>query len=813
MLHFILSLLAPGEKIPRDATQFSLEHEGLSWGWAFFAFVGLVALTVWSYRKFAPTLGYFTRPGLIILRSILLALLLFLLVRPVLLITVDETVRRPLLVLLDTTQSMGLVDHRGHPEDIVRAAIAKGLVDPAGGLKQTVSSDAQNSVQALSRRDLLEALAANPKLNLWPRLNEHANLVFYGFGRKIGELGELAPPKGGKLTPEESASFFHALKYDDNLTAIGDSLRELLDEERGQPNSGVLLITDGANNTGSSPLEAAEIAKEDEVPLFIYGVGVTSPQDIMVAGLDAPQVANVKEKLTVTAHIRAQSMLGRKGTIQLKANGKIVDEEPIEFRADGEQEVQLSYIPDVMGEADLEAYVPPLPEEAVKDNNSAKATVRIADNKIKVLVVEEQPNWDFQYLIQMLQRDRRIKLKVDLIKGDPESTTDPNSPFIDKLPDDKETLSSNDLVVIGDVDPADLGPARMKILSDWVSNLGGGIIFQAGPQSDPNAYRGTPLEPMLPIETQGKTADRYDNPVKLSLTPAGEDSILTISQDPQKNLALWGGFPGVHWTAWVGKARPGARVLLTDPTASRSTEQGPMPVIAQQDYGRGQSLYVGFRETYRWRSHQGESFYTQIWGQMIQALTSAHVIGASAMTQLQTDKPSYFTGDKVRISGRLFQSGMVPMTDAEVPGILIFTPDPTANQPAPIQQTKELRLESVPDQAGEYRVETTASDAGSYSYSTARDPKVILKWKVLQPHVELSDIAMNEKLLRGMAAAAGGHFLREEDLNGLPALMTSQSSGTITFKRIPLAFAPALLALIIIVACLEWLWRRKLELK
>ena len=290
----------------------------------------------------------------------LFALLLFLLVRPVLLITVEEGVRRPLLVLLDNTQSIGLVDHRGQPDDLVRAGIAKGLLNPAGGLKQTLSSDQQASVQAMSRKDLLEALASNPKLNLWPRLQDRASLIFYSFGRKLGELGELAPPKGTKLTPEESASFFHGVHYDENLTALGDGLRELLDEQRGQPSSGILLITDGASNTGSSPVEAAAIAKEDEMPLFIYGVGMTSPQDIMVASIDAPQVSNVKEKLTVTVHLRAQSMLGRKATIQLKANDKVVDEEPIEFRADGEQEVKLSYTPDVVGEADLEAYVPPL---------------------------------------------------------------------------------------------------------------------------------------------------------------------------------------------------------------------------------------------------------------------------------------------------------------------------------------------------------------------------------------------------------------------------------------------------------------------
>jgi uncharacterized membrane protein len=814
MLRTLLYFLAPGEKLPPGATQFSLGYDGLSWGWAFFTFVILVAGVAWSYRHFAPAVSRLARLGLILLRSVLLGLLLLLLVRPFLLITVEESIRRPLLVLLDSTQSMGLLDRRSNPDDLARAALAKGLIDPAGGLKQAIPEGEQNGIKEITRRDLLEAVAANAKLNLWPRLQANANLVFYGFGQKLVQLGELAPPEGADLTPDESASFFHALHYDDDLTAVGDGLRDLLDQQRGQPLSGVLLITDGASNAGSSPVEAAAIARQDGVPLFIYGVGITSPRDIMVAELDAPQVSNVKEKLNVTVRIRAQSMIGRKATVQLKANGKIVDEEPLDFRADGEQEIALSYTPDEVGVSDLEAYVPPLPEEAVKDNNSATAQVRIVDDKLKVLLVETEPSWDFQYLLAMMQRDRRIKLKCVLLKGDAGLSTEPDSPFLDRIPDDKETLFANDLVIIGDVDPADLGDARMKLLSEWVSKMGGGLLFHAGPNFDPAAYHDTPLEPILPVEMGTKTADRYDDAVQLKLTPAGETSpIMTLSQDPQENLALWGGFPGVHWTAWVDKARPGAQVLLVDPTPARASQEGPMPVMAMQSYGLGQSFYIGFDETYRWRSKVGEKYYTQIWSQIIQALTAQHTAGASALTQLKTDRASYFTGDKIKISGRIFQAGFTPLTDAEVAGTLAFTPEAKAGQPPPVAQTKELRLQAIPDRPGEYRGEVTAQVPGNYSYSTARDPAVTVKFSVAEPRVEMADIAMNEKLLRAMATASGGQFLREEDLYKLPDLVVSKSAGAVSFKKIPLAFAPVLLALMILAGCAEWLWRRKLELK
>ncbi len=746
------------------------------------------------------------------MRCLLIALLLLVLVRPILLVTLEQTVRRPLLVLLDQTQSMTLADQRSNPDDLVRAGIATGELDPAGGLKQSPPTDGK--LKATIRRDLLEALAANSKLNLWPRLNRRSGLQFFGFGRKLAPLGELAGPENSPLTPDESAAFFHSLTFDQDLTAIGDGLRDLLDQQRGQPLTGILLITDGANNSGSSPIEAAAIAKEDGVPLYIYGIGISSPKDILVASLDAPQVSNVKEKLEVTAHVRAQGMTGRQATIQLKADGKVVDEEPIEFRTDGEQEVTLSYTPDAVGVANFEAVVPPLPDEAVKDNNTVSAHVRIVDEKLHVLYVENLPTWDSTYLLAMMQRDRRYAVKHILLKGDPGMSAATDSPYLDALPSEKAKLYTNDLIILGDVDPTDLGEDWMKLLSDWVDKMGGGLIFKAGRKYDPGAYRGTPLEPLLPVELRDQAAEEYPEPVHLKLTPAGESSpILSLSADPHAGEALWDGFPGVTWTAWVGRARPAAQVLLGDPNPTRATGQSLMPVIALQDYGAGQTLYIGTDETYRWRSKVGEKYYTQIWGQIIQALTAQHTAGASAQTQLKTDRPSYFTGDKVTLTARAFQAGFTPVTDPELPGSVTITPTAKPGQPPPPTVTREVRLQAIADRPGEYRAEMAADIAGSYSYSLVRDPSVVVKWQVDQPHIELADIAMNEKLLQAMASASGGRFLREEDLNTLPDLVSSQQANSVSFQKIPLAFAPLLLAMLILTACVEWLWRRKVELK
>ena len=124
-----------------------------------------------------------------------------------------------------------------------------------------------------------------------------------------------------------------------------------------------------------------------------------------------------------------------------------------------------------------------------------------------------------------------------------------------------------------------------------------------------------------------------------------------------------------------------------------------------------------------------------------------------------------------------------------------------------------MRLYSVPDRVGEYQGDVTVPNAGSYKYFTTRDPSVSVSFDVSEPKVELSDIAMKEKVLKQMATTAGGHYLREEDLYKLPQMVTAQSAISVSTKKIPLSCAPLLFAVILLIACAEWLWRRKLQLK
>lgn len=819
-----------------NVSEINITFHGLSAGTAVLIGLVLIAATIWIYIKTTPSLSARQKGTLAFLRSLLIVMILLMLMRPTLLLTVEGTIRRSLLVLIDASASMQIKDLRQDPEDIKRAAIAKGVIDSKNGLKQSTPGDSA-TYSNMSRADIVKGMLTNSRLNLYNKLSQTYDVVPYTFGQSLqamanGDDATKAPPKDDEK--KDASSFLDSVKFDRPYTAIGDAVRGLLDLKRGQPLAGVLLITDGNNNYGSQPADAAALAAQDKVPVFVYGVGISSPHDIVVSSVYSPEVVFAKEEAQATVTIHSQSMANRSAKLVLKLADKIVDTKDITFGEDGEQSVQMKFNPPAKGEYELEASIEPLSDEAVKDNNKASQRVRVIDGKIQVLYVEQKPRWEYRFLQAMLVRDRRLDAKFYLAEGDPELSREQGSPFIAALPTNKNDWMKYDVIIIGDVNSRIFNDVQMQAISELVSTFGGGLILLSGKNFMPDAYRRTPLESLFPIIFEGQAGSGGASSTKLvplDLTPAGQSSsTMRLDDNVEKNLSIWKGFTGIYWDARVTKAKPSAEVLLNDPSPEKATRTGAMPVLALQSYGTGQVLFVGTDETWRWRRNIGEKYYTRFWGQVMLRLGLPRLLGASRLTQLTTDKKQYVSGERVSISGRLYRPGFQPVVDSAVKGTVTIKPD-DANAPA-VDLRKDVSLQSSPGKPGYYEGELVVTTPGIYTFATANDPASALEFKVSEPRFEFGETALNLPLLKKMAESSGGALFREEDMYRMleqtdtgPASATTSSGGdhgpslgsaTIRVpspQEVDLAFSPTFYGLMILVATIEWFLRKRWRLK
>jgi hypothetical protein len=122
-------------------------------------------------------------------------------------------------------------------------------------------------------------------------------------------------------------------------------------------------------------------------------------------------------------------------------------------------------------------------------------------------------------------------------------------------------------------------------------------------------------------------------------------------------------------------------------------------------------------------------------------------------------------------------------------------------------------LRPVPEQAGVYRGEFLAPPAGPYKFFVDQDRDTQLDFNVAEPRFELGETAMNEALLKDMAASSGGAYLREEDLTRLPELIRLKTERVRSPVEVEIWSSPLYFLLLLAVVSLEWVLRKLAQLK
>ncbi len=788
-------------------------HPAVGWGVAL-SLVGMaIAVTWWSYRRWDVELSAGRRTVLMILRIVALMIVAGVLLRPGLGLDIEGLVRQELVLLLDQSASLQLRDPRTDPADRVRAAIAQDRVPVTGGLGQAAPA---LSMPPPSREDLLRGMLTNRDLALVERLGRSFDLHAMGFAAGLQSLGSPAAPKTNqsKASSRELATdVADALHADGRLTALGTALREVLERERGRPLGGILLFTDGIDNAGTQPRQAAELARESGVPVQVIALGTTDPRDLQVVDIAAPDVAFVRDEVQVAVRLRARGLTGQAMRMRLLLDGVPVDERDIVLGPDGESLVSLKFTPGQTGDFELGAEVPARPDEILAENNRGTRRLRVVDDRIRVLQVEQSPRWEFRYLQALLLRDRRVELKCVLFDGDPAIARADGSPYLEGFPTRREDLFNYDLILFGDVDPRNFTPAQLEVLSDFVARGGGSLIMVAGRRFSPWGYADTPMARMLPVEfdrvVEGTPeTSAHDRPIKLALTAAGRESpLLRLAEEPEENLRRWEGLPPVFWVAPVDGAKPAAQVLVAkdNPDGAESAT----PVVALQRYGSGWTMFVGTDDTWRWRRNEGEQFFVSFWGRVVQRLAIQHLLSGSRRTQLIVDQRSAVPGEKVGVSARLFTSAFEPVAEPSVSARLARQ-DST---PTGAAGGMEFVLRAVPDQPGLFHGEFVAPAPGRYQLRVGEEMPVAMDFSVEDRLVEAGETAMQEKSLRALAAGTGGMFFREEDLHRLPDEVRAKAQRVRSRRITDLWSSPLCFVVILLVLTAEWVLRKWWQLK
>jgi hypothetical protein len=779
----------------------------------------LVASAVWVYAREPGRLGVL-RGMLITLRSAFYLLILALLcVRLVAWGTGER--QHPVLLLLDNSQSMKQQDRRLSDADLLRVAIARGMLasGPAAKGEGDLKAVRDRLPKDPSRADLVRDVLANPQLDLVAGLRKSGPLRPYLFGQEVRGALKDSPEKGDKARLVES--LLAGFNAQEPKTALADSINRLLRRRDGGQAVAIVVLTDGRDNASKLSLEdAARECARAGVPLHIYGVGSSEAGSLQIKDVVVANTLFFDDVVGVPIRYRAQGF--KTGTVQLKIKlgDKVVAEREVPVRPGEELREVLHFTPtkDKEREQKLDLVASVHLKENPAFQDSMTKQVRLLDSKVKVLYVENTPRWEFKFLQPALLRDRRVEAKFILVAADPETVRPPGSlrpeerarwPYLQAFPT-RDELRKYDLVILGDVPAGPKGFLKrehLESLREFVEEQRGGLVVIAGRNHMPAAYHNTPLAEILPVEFRpvkyAFDSERRTEPYLPVLTKAGRRAeMLALADAPEESFKLWRELPGFHWHYPVTKLKPGATALLDHPRA-RMGEQA-MPLLAVHHFGRGEVLFLATDETWRWRYNTQDRYFGRFWGQLIYQMGLPHMLGDhSSRVQMALERSEALLGRPGLLYARLYDKDFRGLKDRQVAAKLHHL-DAKPGEP----KVQTVQLERIEGRDGEYRCLLPHNRPGRYEVKVETPEPATFSFRVnIPPEHELEESGLAEEALREAARVSGGDFYREEDLYRLPGAIRPRTEEYTRHEERPpwnwLTFA----ALVLLLTT-EWVVRK-----
>jgi len=799
------------------------ELRGAPSGWTAVGGLALVALllwaVIWMYRR-EGRLGASmrTRMFLACLRCLVLVALAVIFLEPVRVRIIRRWIDSYALVLIDDSASMDLADRYRDPAAASRAA-------------RVLGGDADHPT---TRRALVEQILARDERKFLRDLVRNNRVKLYSFSdaaRPIANLRasrESAGPAAESQAPA-STDFVDLKDVPLDFPAAGPATNLDLALRRGVeslgtvPIAGVVVFTDGGINQGGATEQIAQYAKERKIPLQIVGIGDPSPpRNLRVTEVLAPDNAFQKDPFAVSATIAAEGVEGESVRVELRernaddpGTGSVVDSRDILFTP-GMSLTQVSFErrQGKVGRYTYSVEAVPLSDESIVEDNTRQASVNVIDSKTKVLIVAGSPSWDYRFVTTLLERDATIDVSCWLQSADLSAVRDGDI-VIDHLPTTPEELFAYDVILLLDPDKTDIDEDWCRLVDQWVSENGGGLLYEAARAHSPTFLRDPthkPLWDLLPV-TLDPEADLVLNqighyqtsPSSLEISPAAfSHPILRFGEDAAAGRIAWQGMGDVYWHYPVLREKPVATVLLRQGNPRMRNTYGGHVLCATQFVGAGRTAFLGFDGTWRWRRFD-QPYYDRFWIQTVRYLSEGKLLGGSKRATLLVENERPTLGETVNVTARLLDARFEPLRIDQVP-VQVRIEDQRRDFTLTPRRDRLGWFEGrfVPDRAGAYRLHLTLPEGGVTPIEVEREVVVS------RSNLETLHPQMNKSELIALAEGSqGGKYWEIDEAGDIPAAIPD------LHEEVPIRSRPTslwdngtVLALLVGLLTIEWAVRK-----
>ncbi|MGQ0648684.1 MAG: hypothetical protein ACT4P7_14080 [Gemmatimonadaceae bacterium] len=729
--------------------------------WMVWLAVGAIAAAgAMQYARSSASFGRRDRIVLGILRVIAVAALGFALARPVLVIAESVTQRNIVAVLVDDSRSMRIADVGGQP----RSSAVVSLVGAADS-------------------SLLKALAPRYQTRVY----------------RVSATGRVNDPA--------------AIAYDGTRTRLLSAMLRVQDELAGAPLAGIVVLSDGADNstvTGTSPGITEQLLSLRSRAVPVYAIGIGTPRfarDVEIARIDAPRSVLKNSTVLLTVVVVQRGLGGSRLPVVVEDSGRIVGSATVVMPKDGEAvQVRVRVPATETGARLLRVHVPVQDGEIVRENNERRTLLVVRDRREKILYMEGEPRFELKFARRAVEGDPNVQL-VTLLRSAKEKFlrlgVDDSLELASGFPQTREDLFSYRGIVLGSIEASFFTADQLRMLSDFASERGGGLLFLGGRSAyAEGGYAGTPLSDAFPFELGLGTADSTAHELRAQPTPLGAlHPALQIGPNDSATAARWTALPPLTSVNMLLRAKPGATVLLTGTTGDGP---GSRPLLAVQRFGRGRVLGLAAQDTWLWQMHAtisvADSTHETLWRQMLRWIVS-DVPDRVDVAAPEESGP----GEAVPVTAVVSDAAFLKANGASVTG-LVTGPGSRASPMSfdwTVDRDGEYTASFVPDRPGVHEIVLQSVSKGD---TTDSRPGYV---RVAEPTDEQFGAELRASLLQQVAEETGGGYYTPATAGEIVKDIVYSPSGSTVVKRNDLWDMPLVLMVLLIALGGEWFLRRR----
>jgi uncharacterized membrane protein len=691
--------------------------------------------------------------GLVVLRAATFSVLAFIFLRPVLNISTVLPQESYVAVVIDNSESMNIKDD--------------GQVSRAEQLRAQLEST-----------------------NFFKRLSDKFKVRTYRFDRDAQRIER----------PDQ-------VTYNGKRTRL-ESATDLLNQELGTvPLSGVVLITDGVDNSSKQWSESLSRLEARHIPFYTVGVGSDNiTRDAEIVKVAAPRQSLKESTAAVDVSYRSHGFAGRKATLYVRENGVLLKSEEVVLPRDGEIGEKTVDLP-VKNEGNrLFSFSVQAPEDRIVENNTLDALVEIKNDHPQILYIEGEPRWEFKFLRRAVQDDPNIRL-VTLLRSSQNKFyrqgIDKEEMLAEGFPTKREELFQYKGLIFGSIESTFFSQDQLKMVVDFVSNRGGGFMMMGGRNAfGGGRYQNTPVADILPVQMSGDDRTPIIGKLKLALTDYGRTHpLMKLSPDASANVKQWTDLPPLNDFNKTLEAKIGGIVLARGQAEQKG---GADPILlAYQRYGRGRTMAFTSASSWRWQMEMDheDMTYELFWKQVLRWLVNT----SPDPVMINSDKDTYLPGESIRLYSEVSNKGFERMNNARV----------IAKVTNPDGITESLSMDWNGAQDGTYQAELNASAPGIYQVEVeaAQGSENLgtsrTAFQVQDRPVEFYNASLDAHLLQSVASSTGGRYYPLSKIGDVPDDAVYVEGETSFVEQKELWDVPFLFMLLCITLAGEWFWRKK----